>query len=90
GLYENTLVQKFLNGMSFKNKDDDGIRFEQYFNPVPVEGFALFYTAIECCADEWATGVQADIHFTAATYRSVYKKHLATLTKFKELAKDDK
>lgn len=39
---------------------------------------------IECCIDEWITGVKEDIKFSSAAYSSVYMGHLSSLQRFDE------
>ena len=39
---------------------------------------------IECCIDEWVTGLKEDIKFTSAAYVSVYHGHLDSLQRFGE------
>ncbi|KAG2360043.1 hypothetical protein BDR07DRAFT_1261104, partial [Suillus spraguei] len=80
------------NIMWFANRNDEGIIYHKYFNPIPTEVIALVLTAmshipysyIECCIDEWAQGLKEDIKFTSATYGSVYKGHLASLQRFQQ------
>lgn len=72
------------NIMWFANRNDEGIIYHKYFNPIPTEVVALVLTAIECCIDEWAQGLKEDIKFTSATNGSVYKGHLASLQRFQQ------
>jgi hypothetical protein len=39
---------------------------------------------VECCIDEWITGVKEDIKFSLAGYASVYQAHLESLMRFEE------
>ncbi|KAH7904196.1 hypothetical protein BJ138DRAFT_1119639 [Hygrophoropsis aurantiaca] len=87
GLYKTEIIQLVLNDMWFTNRLDEGILYHEFFNPIPVETIALILTAIECCIDEWATGIKEDIKFSAAAYGSVYRAHLSSLTKFGEHTK---
>ncbi|KAJ7931887.1 hypothetical protein B0H13DRAFT_2263439 [Mycena leptocephala] len=48
---------------------------------------ALILTVIQCCIDEWVTGVRIQIEFTEAEYRSVYNNHLRDLIAFGEATK---
>jgi hypothetical protein len=43
---------------------------------------------IENCINEWGSGQKTDIHFTAASYNSVYEEHLKMLDKFEEYTKE--
>ncbi|KAH7926124.1 hypothetical protein BV22DRAFT_1009785 [Leucogyrophana mollusca] len=87
GLYKTEIIQLVLNDMWFANRHDEGILYHEFFNPIPVETVALILTAIECCIDEWTTGIKEDIKFSAAAYSSVYRAHLGSLTKFGEHTK---
>ncbi|KAG2738501.1 hypothetical protein P692DRAFT_20758477 [Suillus brevipes Sb2] len=84
GIYKTELLQEGINIMWFANRNDEGIIYHKYFNPIPTEVIALVLTAIECCIDEWAEGLKEDIKFTSATYGSVYKGHLASLQRFQQ------
>ena len=39
---------------------------------------------IECCIDEWATGLKEDIKFIAAAYKDVFKAHLNCLDAYEK------
>ncbi|KAG0703294.1 hypothetical protein DFH29DRAFT_998587 [Suillus ampliporus] len=84
GIYKTELLQDGINVMWFANQSDEGIVYNQYFNPMPIKVIALTLTAIECCIDEWMQGVKEDIKFTAIAYGSVYNNHLNSLQCFDE------
>ncbi|KAG1775839.1 hypothetical protein EV702DRAFT_1233191 [Suillus placidus] len=73
-----------VNDMWFANRNDEGVIQGRYFEPLPVEIIALILTAIECCIDEWITGVKEDIKFLSNAYSSVYVGHLRSLQHFDE------
>jgi hypothetical protein len=37
---------------------------------------------IECCIDEWISGIRADIPFSTALYKDVYEDHIRCLERF--------
>ncbi|KAG1789313.1 uncharacterized protein HD556DRAFT_1243982, partial [Suillus plorans] len=39
---------------------------------------------IECCLDEWITGMKEDIKFSSTAYTPVYLVHLSSLQRFDE------
>ncbi|KAF8223383.1 hypothetical protein L208DRAFT_1317082 [Tricholoma matsutake] len=84
GLYQSKLIQKVVNAMWFRNKQDKGISYSFYFNPFTIPALALILTAIECCIDEWITGIKTDIPFTTALYQDVYEDHLRCLECFEK------
>ncbi|KAG1867731.1 hypothetical protein F4604DRAFT_1927535 [Suillus subluteus] len=84
GIYKTELIQSAINNMWFANCSDEGVIHGRYFNPLPVELLALILTAIECCIDEWLTGVKEDIKFSSAAYAPVYQVHLTSLRHFDE------
>ncbi|KAG1845928.1 hypothetical protein F4604DRAFT_1688561 [Suillus subluteus] len=84
GIYKTELIQSAINNMWFANHSDEGVIHGRYFNPLPVELLALILTAIECCIDEWLTGVKEDIKFSSAAYAPVYQVHLTSLRRFNE------
>ncbi|KAG1764173.1 hypothetical protein EV702DRAFT_982245 [Suillus placidus] len=84
GIYKTELIQAAVNDMWFANRNDEGVIHGRYFEPLPVEIIALILTAIECCIDEWITGVKEDIKFSSNAYSSVYVGHLSSLQRFDE------
>ncbi|KAH7917894.1 hypothetical protein BV22DRAFT_1052118 [Leucogyrophana mollusca] len=87
GPYKTEIIQLVINDMWFTNRHDEGILYHDHFDPIPVEAIALVLTAIECCIDEWATGIKEEIQFSAAAYGDVYRAHLSSLMKFGEHTK---
>jgi hypothetical protein len=47
GLYENSIIQKVVNGMWFANKNDEGVVYHEYFKPFPLITTALICTAVD-------------------------------------------
>ncbi|KAJ7479651.1 hypothetical protein FB451DRAFT_996218, partial [Mycena latifolia] len=85
GLYKAKIIQKSTNLMWFNNRRDEGATHPELFGPIfPKPAFALILTVIECCIDEWATGIKTDVPFTSADYRSVYQDHLKALADFEK------
>ncbi|KAL6305982.1 hypothetical protein BKA93DRAFT_775949 [Sparassis latifolia] len=84
GLYKTEIIQMVINDMWFANKQDEGIRYHEYFNPISDVTIALVLAAIECGIDEWATGIKEDIAFSAASYKEVYEAHLHCLEDFEK------
>ncbi|KAF8219083.1 hypothetical protein L208DRAFT_1555848, partial [Tricholoma matsutake] len=46
GLYQSKLIQKVVNAMWFRNKQDEGITYNIYFNPFTIPALALVLTAV--------------------------------------------
>ncbi|KAF8431622.1 hypothetical protein L210DRAFT_3415747 [Boletus edulis BED1] len=82
GIYMTPAIQQVINAVLFKNKGDDGIQWTKYYNPFPVQGFALTITAIECAINEWETGVCEMIIFKEHEYSGIFRSHLASLDEF--------
>ncbi|KAI0948855.1 hypothetical protein AcV7_009486 [Taiwanofungus camphoratus] len=82
GLYKTEILAMAISAMWFANRQDEGVIYHEFFNPMPTETLALVLTAIECAIDEWATGVKEDIPFTAASYKETYNAHLRVLRDF--------
>lgn len=49
GLLQNPLIQRVVNMMWFQNKNDEGVVFSDYFNPIPIPALALVLTAVRPC-----------------------------------------
>ncbi|KAG1892034.1 hypothetical protein F4604DRAFT_1564880, partial [Suillus subluteus] len=84
GIYKTELIQSAINDMWFANRSDEGIVYAKYFDPLPIQTIALILTALECCIDEWMTGVKEDIKFSSVAYSPVYLLHLNSLQRFEE------
>jgi len=46
GIYNNPIIQKAVNKMWFNNKRDEGIVYQDYFNPISIPSIALILTAV--------------------------------------------
>ncbi|KAG1859332.1 hypothetical protein DFJ58DRAFT_780680 [Suillus subalutaceus] len=84
GIYKMELIQKAINDMWFANRCDEGILYAKYFDPLPVKLMALVLMVMECCVDEWTTGVREDVKFSSVSYGPVYLAHLNSLQQFEE------
>jgi hypothetical protein len=76
-----------VNTIWFKNKRDEGIKYPEFYNPIPEVGLALILTAIECCIDEWASDTRSDVTFFADNYQPIFAEHLKNLDKFDDHTK---
>ncbi|KAG1884655.1 hypothetical protein F4604DRAFT_1919126 [Suillus subluteus] len=81
GIYKTELIQKAINDMWFANHSDE-VLYAKYFDPLPVKMMALVLTVMECCVDEWTTGVREDVKFSSVSYGPVYLAHLDSLQWF--------
>ncbi|KAG6835259.1 hypothetical protein H0H93_003351 [Arthromyces matolae] len=88
GLYQSKLIQKIVNAMWFKDKEDEGVIFFEDFSPFPIPALALVLTVIDCCLDEWITGVKTQINFSSKLYRDTYNAHLKDIEQFEKYTKD--
>ncbi|KIM54882.1 hypothetical protein SCLCIDRAFT_35172, partial [Scleroderma citrinum Foug A] len=88
GFLKAPVIQKTVNTMWFTNKTDEGIKHHTWFKPFPLPALALVLTAIECCIDEWMTGMQTDIPFTIQDYCAGYDSHLKCLQDFDKATKE--
>ena len=46
GLFHNKNIQKVVNAMWFMNKQDDGVIYPEYFNPMPDVTVALVLAGV--------------------------------------------
>ncbi|KAF8870237.1 hypothetical protein BD779DRAFT_1411476, partial [Infundibulicybe gibba] len=86
GLYQAKIFQKVVNTMWFHNRQDEGVAFPEYFRPFPLHGLAMVITVVECCIDEWITGIRTDINFSGLEYGHIYEGHVASLQAFQRRA----
>lgn len=42
---------------------------------------------IECCIDEWISGIRTDIPFSTTLYKDVYEDHIRCLERFDKITK---
>ncbi|KAF8237061.1 hypothetical protein L208DRAFT_1249518 [Tricholoma matsutake] len=87
GMYQARILQKVVNVMWFHNKQDEGVVHAAQFSPLTISALALVLAAIECCIDEWITGVRTDIPFSTALYKDIYEDHVRCLECFDKITK---
>jgi hypothetical protein len=46
GPYRHTVIQKAVNSLWFKDKDDDGMTYQEHFSPMPIEAMALVLAVV--------------------------------------------
>jgi hypothetical protein len=46
GLYKHRIIQAAVNAIWFKNKRDEGVKYAEFYNPIPEVGLALILTAV--------------------------------------------
>ena len=46
GIYSNPIIQKAVNKLWFNNKRDEGVIYQDYFNPISIPSIALILTAV--------------------------------------------
>ncbi|GLB39847.1 hypothetical protein LshimejAT787_0705000 [Lyophyllum shimeji] len=90
GLYQNKLIQKVVNAMWFQDKQDEGVLFVDDFRPFPIPALALVLSVIECCLDEWMTGIRTSIDFSSKLYGDIYAGHQLHIEEFKDYATKNK
>jgi hypothetical protein len=44
--YRHPIIQKAINILWFKNKNDDGMTFQEHFSPIPIPALALVLTVV--------------------------------------------
>ncbi|KAG6872832.1 hypothetical protein C0995_006132 [Termitomyces sp. Mi166 len=83
-VYKSKLVQKIINAMWFKNKEDVGVVFFDNFSLFLLSALALVLTIIDCCIEEWMTSIRTPIHFLSKLYCEMYLAHLKQIEEFKK------
>jgi hypothetical protein len=46
GLYKHRIIQAAVNVIWFKGKCDEGIKYPEFYNPIPEVGLALILTVV--------------------------------------------
>ncbi|GJJ14563.1 hypothetical protein Clacol_008828 [Clathrus columnatus] len=63
-----------------QNDRDEGVKFSEYFNPIPFPVIALIFTVVEFIINQWESGSYRNVTaFTAKEYKQVYLRHLQSL-----------
>ncbi|KAH9973908.1 hypothetical protein BGW80DRAFT_1171230 [Lactifluus volemus] len=78
--------------MWFNDKEDDGVRYSNRFDPdgggrIPLPTVALVCTAIKNCLDEYQSGAFSEIPFTRVMYKAKYDARLSYLEDFSKKTK---
>ncbi|GLB43923.1 hypothetical protein LshimejAT787_1501070 [Lyophyllum shimeji] len=58
--------------------------FIEDFQPFPIQALALVLSVIECCLDEWMTGIKTSIEFSSKLYGDIYAGHLQHIKEFQD------
>jgi hypothetical protein len=53
--YRHPVLQKAINLTWFRNKDDDGVVFHEYFSPLSVPAIAFILTVVRVVYVRWPT-----------------------------------
>ena len=54
--YRHPIIQEAINILWFKNRDDDGMAFQEHFSPMPIRAMALVLTAVGFDRTRWSLG----------------------------------
>lgn len=49
GLYQAKIIQSSVNHIWFRNKKDEGVKYPEFYKPIPESGLALILTAVSLC-----------------------------------------
>jgi len=71
--YRHPIIQEAINILWFKNKDDDGMTFQEHFSPIPTRAMALVLTAIQCCIKEWTDVIRTEPEWDEKRFKNVYQ-----------------
>jgi len=80
--YRNPIIQEAINMLWFKNREDDGITFQEHFSPMPIRAMALVLAVTQCCIDEWSDGTRKDSDWDDKRFETVYQSHIKSLNEF--------
>ncbi|KAH9170013.1 hypothetical protein EDB89DRAFT_1369748 [Lactarius sanguifluus] len=83
--YQHPAIQKAINIMWFRNREDDGVMFHEHFPPMPIPAIAFILTLIECCIDEWADGIRKETRWKEVQFQTAYETHIKMLRHFQQL-----
>ncbi|KAN0137443.1 hypothetical protein V8E53_004888 [Lactarius tabidus] len=75
-------IYRVINLTWFRNKDDDGVVFHEYFSPLSVPAIAFILSVIECCIDEWTDGTRKETEWDETRFKTVYQSHISLINDF--------
>jgi len=78
--YQHPIIQEAINIIWFPNRDGDGVIFCEHFTPIPIKLIALALTLIECCINEWTSGIYKVSNWKEGDYKAVYDSHSKLLS----------
>jgi len=81
--YRHSIVQRAINVAWFRTRDDVGVVNHEHFSPMPVPIIAITLTVVECCIDEWSSGMRQDSSWDDEKFQAVYTSHVSSLFDFK-------
>ncbi|KZT20202.1 hypothetical protein NEOLEDRAFT_1123044 [Neolentinus lepideus HHB14362 ss-1] len=84
GFCQHKITQKIVNAMWFRDAEDEGIKYDRYFLMASHRMLALIFTVIECCIEEWSTGIRRKINFTAQKFKPAFKRIFEMLIDFEK------
>ncbi|KAH9023486.1 hypothetical protein EDB85DRAFT_1984460 [Lactarius pseudohatsudake] len=84
-VFRNPVIQKAINVLWFRNREDDGIMFHEHFSPMPIPAIAFIIMLIECCIDEWADGIRKETRWKEVQFQTAYETHIKMLRHFQQL-----
>ncbi|KAF8990929.1 hypothetical protein BDQ17DRAFT_1547031 [Cyathus striatus] len=79
GYGQNTIISNILHETWYRQGNADGVVFDRYFNPLPLECLALIFTALSFSIEEWSTGSRKQASFTETVAEAKYRAHLNDL-----------
>ncbi|KDQ62843.1 hypothetical protein JAAARDRAFT_188486 [Jaapia argillacea MUCL 33604] len=83
GFCEHPLIQRIINTMWFRDREDEGVVYERYFHhQLHVVTLALVLTVIECVLDEWLEGNYKLVEFSATAYQDCLDEIYSALKQF--------
>jgi len=77
--YRHPIIQTVVNILWFQDKDDVGVVFHEYFDPIPLKVIALVAAVVECCIDGWSDGTYKESTWKEARHKMNYYAHLNSL-----------
>ncbi|KZT31613.1 hypothetical protein SISSUDRAFT_1067615 [Sistotremastrum suecicum HHB10207 ss-3] len=72
--YQHPAISKIIKKVWFANRQDDGILFDSYFNPIPITLIAFVVTLIRWAIREWTTGKQAVQKLNQDSLREMFEQ----------------
>ncbi|KAH9167169.1 hypothetical protein EDB89DRAFT_137186 [Lactarius sanguifluus] len=82
--YRHPGLQEAINITWFRDKEADGVTYNEHFSQLSIPAIAFILAVVECCIDEWTDGTRKETEWDEKQCKTVYQSHISSLNDFRE------